>query len=99
MLEQVGLAGVAGLVLSIFFEWFPWVREKYGALGEQGKRLLMLAALVIVTLAIYGLACIPSSPVHMVTCDSKGAWDLALMVVVAMAGNQSGYSLTKRPSA
>lgn len=96
MLEQYGLAGLAGLALAIFFEWFPLVREKYGALAEQGKRLVMLAALVVVTLTVYLLACIPSSPVHLVSCDQKGAWDLVLMFILAIAGNQSGYSLTKR---
>ena len=56
-----------------------------------------LAALIIVTLTVYLLACIPSSPVHLVSCDQKGAWDLVLMFILAIAGNQSGYSLTKRP--
>lgn len=94
----IGLAGLTGLAVSVFFEWFPWVAEKFDALTEQGKKLFMLAALAVVAAVIYLLACIPSSPLHLVACDERGFWDLAAAFVAALAGNQGGHALTKKGS-
>lgn len=97
MLTEYSLAGITGFVLALFFEWFPWVSGKYEQMNEQGKRLVMILALLIVTVAIFALGCWTTSPVHMVTCDETGAWNLATMFVLALATNQSGHSLFKKP--
>ena len=92
-----GLAGIAGFVLALFFEWFPWVEGKFDQLPEQGKRLVVLASLVIVTGVLFAIGCVPSSPVHVVGCNEAGGWELAGMFLAALTSNQSGHSLMKRP--
>lgn len=97
MLTEYGLAGITGFVLSLFFEWFPWVAGQYEALNEQGKRLVMILALLIVTGVIFGLGCWPTSPVHAVSCDEAGFWQIGTMFVVALTTNQSAHGLFKKP--
>lgn len=96
--SQLGLAALSGLVLAVFFDWFPWVKDKFDQLEEQGKRIVMLVSLLLVTGAVFGLACVPSSPVHMVECSEGGFWDLATMFMTALVTNQGGHSLLKPAS-
>lgn len=98
MENQLSLAALAGAVLAVFFDWFPWVNAKFDQLEEQGKRIVMLVALFLITGAVFGLACVPSSPVHMVECSEGGFWELAGMFLAALVTNQSGHSLLKPAS-
>lgn len=93
---QLSIAAVAGFALSVFFEWFPYVRQKFDLLDEQGKRIVVLASIVITTIIIYGLGCIPSSPVQVFTCTSSGVWDALLLLFVTLTSNQGTHGLVKK---
>jgi len=94
--QQIGLAGVAGMLLMLLFEYIPGFAGWFKELEAAQKRLTMLIMIVVVAVAIYGLGCIDSSPWQVVACTEQGAWDLVLMVITAIMSNQSGHSLLKK---
>lgn len=50
------IAGIVGAALSWLFSWFPILREKFAALKEEVKSLIMLALLAIASVTVYLLA-------------------------------------------
>ena len=50
------IAGIVGTALSWLFSWFPILREKFAALKEEVKSLIMLALLAVASIAVYLLA-------------------------------------------
>lgn len=92
------LAGIAGMVLSLVFSYVPGLRQRYGALDGNRKRLVMLVALAVTALGVYGLACTGLGPDFglAVTCDRQGAVALVQAFVMALVANQATYALTPR---
>lgn len=99
------MAGAAGAMLSVLFAYVPGLSGWYARLGagdEQlggaQRRLVMLAALVIVALGSYGLACLGAGE-HFgleLSCDQAGLAGLVRALVLALAANQATYVLAVR---
>jgi hypothetical protein len=94
-MNDTTLATLAGVVLSLAFSYVPGLKGKFEALNPDFKRLIMLGALLLVTLAIYGLSCIGYS--NQVTCDKSGILALVNLFISAAIANQAAYLLTVRP--
>jgi len=90
------LAMVAGVLLSLLFEYVPGFAGWYGQQDEVKKRLVMLGLLVAAAVGIYALPCM--GPFDWVACTSGGAWDVVVMLVLAVTANQSAHRLTKKPA-
>ncbi len=92
--ETVSLA--AGAVLSLLFSYVPGVSEWFGKQTPTIKRLIMAAALLVVSLAVFGAACanlqIPGSTIE---CSAQGAWLLVQTYLLALVANQAAYQITK----
>ena len=86
------LAGIAGIVLSLVFEYFPGLNSWYNALVDGKQKLIMLAALLVSALGVFGLACIGKS--DLVVCDVNGAWVLLEYFVLAVVANQATHRLS-----
>jgi hypothetical protein len=51
------LSVTAAVILSLVFSYIPGLNTWYAALAKELKQLIMLALVVIVAAAAYGLAC------------------------------------------
>jgi hypothetical protein len=87
------LSSVAGIVLSLIFSYIPGIKEWFEPLANKYKQALIGGLLVVVAVAIFGLAC--AGITDAVTCDKPGALDMVELLIVALVANQSAYLLTK----
>ena len=102
------LAAVAGFFLSLLFSYVPGFRSWFEGLDisygqEQGgnyKRLIMMALIVVVAGAAFGLSCAGwlanFAPDLVLACSEDGFAELVMAVVMALAANQGAYALTPR---
>jgi putative flippase GtrA len=88
------LASIAGIVLSLVFSYLPGAKDWFEQLDGNYKRLVMLASLVVVALAIFGLSC--ANWYALVACSAVGVKTLVEMVIIAAVTNQAAYALTPR---
>jgi hypothetical protein len=86
------LASIAGVVLSLAFNYIPGLNTKFAALSTEIKRLIMLGILVLVAAGAYGLSCAGWWPT--VTCDEAGIKTLLEALFFAAVANQTTYQLT-----
>jgi hypothetical protein len=93
------LSAAAGIILSLLFNYIPKIREKYDLLDETGKRLVMLAVLIVVTITVFTLACLKLLEDFglTITCDRAGAIELLRVLIVAIIANQSVYAISPQP--
>jgi hypothetical protein len=88
------LSAIVGVLLSLVFTFVPGVKAWYGNLESGVKSGVMALALLVVTAAIFGLACLPSSPYQYFTCDIAGFWQAVALFVSALIANQATYMIT-----
>ena len=83
------LAGIAGVVLSLLFEYLPGLHDWYNALVDAKQKLIMLGALLLSAAGVFALACV--GRYDLVTCDVAGVWLLVEYFVLAVIANQATY--------
>lgn len=88
------LVSVAGVLISLVCSYVPGVSAWFARLTGDQKRLVMLGALAVSALGVFGLACLGRSAA--VACDTDGAWQLVQLFVTAAIANQSAYMLTPK---
>jgi hypothetical protein len=93
--ESISIA--AGILLSLAASYAPGFAPWYEALTKTHKRLVMLAALLAVSLAVFGISCLKLEP--WVACDGHGAWALFKYFVAAAIANQAAYLLSPEKEA
>jgi len=92
------LSMIAGTILSLAFSYIPGLNQKFGKLSTEYKRLIMLILVVIVAVAIFGLACagVAADFGISVACNKAGVVGLIRAILYAAVANQATYGLTKR---
>lgn len=97
------LSALAGVVLSLAFSYIPGLKTWFGGLSSTGKRLVMLAALLIVAGGSFGLSCAGvldgALATPAVLCEQRGAMEIAWAFVAALVANQATYQLSPASSA
>ena len=88
------LSAVAGILLSIFASYFPGFSAWYEALNATHKRLVMLAMLLVVSLAAFGISC--AGLENTVSCTQSGAWILVKIFITALVSNQAAYLISPK---
>ena len=88
------ISAIAGIILSLAFEFIPGFEKWYGALEPQVKRLFMVAALILVVGGAYGLSC--SSLLAIFPCTVAGAWLAVQAFIAALVANQAVHLVFKR---
>lgn len=83
------LAGYAGIILSLLFSYIPGLKDWFGVLSGEMKRLVMLALLALIAGAVYAQGCYGF--IALITCDGAGIKQLIGLFVVAMISNQVVY--------
>jgi hypothetical protein len=91
--ETLSLA--AGALLSLLFGYVPGLSGWFGAKDSVVKRLIMAAALLAISIAVFGLSCAGLQiPGVQLECSTQGAWLLLQVFLLALVANQSMYSIT-----
>ena len=88
------LCGIAGVVISLLAEFVPGLSTWYNKLTDTWQRLTMLAVVVVVAAAIFGLSC--GSVVTYVTCDKAGIISLLTAIGTALVTNQVTFVITPK---
>lgn len=90
----------AGSVLSLLFSYVPGLNSKFEQLDSTYKRLAMAGLLLVVALAVVGIACagFAADLGLAVTCDKAGAIGVLRSFVLALVANQSTYAISPRRS-
>jgi hypothetical protein len=89
---------VLGGLTSVLFSYLPGLSEWFDTLGVKQKRLVMAGVLLVISVASVALACagyaadlgIP------VVCSQSGVIEVLKAFVMAVIGNQSAYTLTRK---
>ena len=89
------ILGIAGVVLSLIFTYFPAAQKWYDA--QSNKGLLMLAFNVVVAGAYFGLSCTPfAAQLHIsVSCDQVGVFAMLQALFVMLGSNQLTMMFSK----
>lgn len=92
------LAGIAGTILALFFEWFPGVAGWFDKQTPIIKRVVMSASLIASAGVVYGLACagLLADLNWNLTCDEAGLTKLLGILFAALATNQTFHALIKK---
>lgn len=95
--EQLG--AIAGVILSLAFQYIPRLSPWYEPLEPTAKRLIMLGVMLVVSVAIFGLSCsaLNLPAVLVVTCDQGGAMALLNTFIMAVIGSQAAYLIAPKP--
>jgi len=96
------LALFAGALLSFAFSYIPGLADKFNGLDATGKRVTMGVVLIAAAALIAGASCAPMLAGLLpdgwaVTCDQPGLLVFARALALALAANQSAYSITPQP--
>jgi hypothetical protein len=92
------LSSLAAVILSLMASYLPGFSPWFDALTPNYKRLIMLALLVLIAAASYGLSCyglgeelgIP------LTCDAPGLIGLIRALLAAVIANQATFLISPR---
>lgn len=88
------LASLAGILLTLSFNYIPGWRVVYGKMSSETKSLIMLGSLLLSTAVIYVLvaygALVPPQPVN--------GWSYFWMFIFAVVSNQAIYKITPTTS-
>ncbi len=91
--ETLSLA--AGALLSLFFAYVPGVKGWFDAKDSTVKRLIMAAALLVISVLIFAAGCAGLQiPGVQIECTTQGAWLLVQVFLLALVANQGMYSIT-----
>jgi len=90
------LTSIAGILLSLAFNFIPGLNDWYNKQASEYKRLIMLGALVIVAGASFGLSCAGLFGIDL-SCDQAGAEKIIISFVLALVANQSTFLITPKP--
>ncbi len=89
------LALYSGVALSLVFSYVPGLNKKFDELQSDYKRLIMLAALLVTALVVFGVGCSGWLDVG-ISCDQAGVVAMAQAFVLALIANQSAYAITPK---
>jgi hypothetical protein len=86
------LAGLAGTLLSLAFNYIPGLREKYAVLPEIKKSWIMALSLLVATGLVIGASCLDFWV--LTPCTKIGIFDVIKLFGIALVTNQSIYKLS-----
>lgn len=88
------ISALAGILISLAFEFIPGVEGWYNGLPKQYKRLFMVGALALVVGGAFGLSC--ANLLALFPCTGAGAWLAVQAFVAALVANQSVHLVLKK---
>lgn len=86
------IASVAGVLLSLAASYIPGVSTRFAALQPDQRRFVMLLALLVASVGVFGASC--AGLFDVVACSRDGGVTIARAFIWAMVANQSAYAIT-----
>jgi hypothetical protein len=83
----------AGILLSLVFSYFPYLKEKYAVLRPDYQQLIQLGVLAILVFGRLGLGCLGRDATFQ--CTSDGTWQAAEAFIVSVIANAGTYKATE----
>ena len=93
------LAAICGVVLSLLLAYIPGLATWYANKDAASKARIMGGLLILVALAIFGLACahIIADFGLVVVCTKESLLQLIQILIAALIANQATFTLAVRP--
>ena len=88
------LGSIAGVVLSTLFEYFPKLSAWYNAQEDNIQRLVLLGAMAVVALTIFGMGC--AGLADQFACTKEGLWAVVKVFVSGVIASQATYLVLPR---
>lgn len=95
------LIGATAVLISIAFNWLPKLKEWYTAQADNNQRLIMLGALAVSALLVFGARCFDFQIPGVAwagTCSAAGAKALGQLFINAVAVNQVAFLILPKPN-
>jgi hypothetical protein len=96
-LTYSAITALLAVIVSVIFEYAPVLHDKYNALPDNSQRLVMLVALVVLVLVIFGLGCI--GWVAGTVCTLAGAQTMIWMLLSGIVANQGVFPILPKVAA
>jgi hypothetical protein len=93
------ISACAGILLSLVFSYVPGLSDWFEALDGAHKRLVMLAALVLVVGGMLGLSCLGIPQIGgaaLPACSQAGLLGMLEALVLALVANQAAYLISPK---
>ena len=90
--DQLGTT--AGVVLGLVFEYLPGLAKWYQEQEDNVQRLILLGAMALVTLTIFGMGCAGLSETF--ACTKEGAFEALKVFVSGIISSQAAYLVLPR---
>lgn len=88
------IVAIAGIFLSVLFEYVPKLESWYNALEKQVKAAIMAGAVTLVVVALILLSCY--GPYSYFSCEEAGFWQAAELWILALVANQTTHRLIRK---
>lgn len=97
-LTPILISSVAGIVMSLVFEYLPVVSTWYNKLLNNYQKLIMLGVMAVIVASIYAFNCLGwfTGYIPVVSCSSSGREAAVLAFIAAMIANQATYLVTPK---
>lgn len=92
------LLGVAAIVLSLVFTYWPGLRVQFAGLTSAQKSLVNLISVTILSTVMFLGACVQLFEIPGLACSTAGIKQLAIYVIIAAGGNQLAYIASAQPA-
>lgn len=88
------LVALLGVILSLVFAYFPWIKDWFDGLDSVWKPLLNAGLLLVLALGLVGLGCLDLA--YYFECSQAGVIEALKVWVMAVIANQATYAVAVR---
>lgn len=88
------LGSIAGVVLGLLFEYFPKLSVWYNAQEDNIQRLVLLGAMAVVAVTVFGMGCAGLSDYF--ACTKEGLWQVVKVFFSGVVSSQATYLVLPR---
>ena len=90
-MEATAILAIAGVILSLLFEYTPGLHAWYNALDDNWQKVTMLCVILLVVAGAFGLSC--AGWLNVFACTGSGAKEAVLAFIAAIVANQSTHRI------
>ncbi len=93
------LVAIASVILSLLIAYIPAFKARFDQLDAAGKARVMALLLIVVVVAVFGLACAGWLQYFGLTiaCTVASAIELIKLLIVALTSSQASFLLLVKP--
>ena|SRR3990167_7592931 len=99
-MDENALVLVAGILISVIFNWLPKLKDWYTVQDDNAQKLIMIGVMGLAAGVIFGASCtgytIPGLTFSG-TCDAAGAKSLGQLFINGLVANQVAYVALPKP--